>query len=83
MDDRSSVTADTLDCCTSTRIAIRAGLEEVSLWIKQRGSTNVHDNVLTALAILDANAEGIAATDLVAPELTTLTIKDSLRIENY
>ncbi|MCE1084426.1 hypothetical protein HX137_06665 [Pseudomonas sp. 165] len=60
MDDRTSITADTLELLHLNQIAIRAALEEVSLWISQRGSTNVHDNVLSALATLDANVEGIA-----------------------
>lgn len=61
MDDRSSVTADTLELLHINQIAIRAALEEVSLWIKQRGSTNVHDNVLSILYTLDTNAEAIAS----------------------
>lgn len=60
MDDRSSITSDTLELLHLNQIAIRAAVEEVSVWIKQRGSTNVHENVLTALATMDANAEGIA-----------------------
>lgn len=60
MDDRTSITADTLELLHLNQIAIRAALEEVSLWISQRGSTDVHDNVLSALATLDANVEGIA-----------------------
>ncbi|UYP81156.1 hypothetical protein jpw_17875 [Pseudomonas asiatica] len=59
MDDHFPITADTLELLHLNQIAIRAALEEVSLWIAQRGSTNVHDNVLSALATLDANAEGI------------------------
>lgn len=58
MKDR--ITADTLELLHLNQIAIRAALEEVSLWISQRGSTHIHDNVLTALATLDTNAEGIA-----------------------
>jgi len=61
MDDRSSVTADTLELLALNQQALRAGLEELSLWIKQRGSTNVHDNVLTILYTLDTNAEAIAS----------------------
>lgn len=61
MDDHASITADTLELLHLNQIAIRAALEELSLWIKQRGSTNVHDNVLGALATLDTNAEAIAS----------------------
>ncbi|HDS1769472.1 hypothetical protein NPS42_07955 [Pseudomonas putida] len=61
MDDRSSITADTLELLHLNQIAIRAGLEELSLWIGQRGSTNVHDNMLSILQTLDTNAEAIAS----------------------
>lgn len=60
MDDRSSVTADTLELLALNQQALRAGLEELSLWISQRGSTNVHDNMLSILRTLDTNAEAIA-----------------------
>lgn len=59
MDDRSSVTADTLELLALNQQALRAGLEELSLWISQRGSTNVHDNMLSILRTLDTNAEAI------------------------
>ncbi|MQG91328.1 hypothetical protein [Pseudomonas sp. MN1F] len=58
MNDR--ITADALELLHLNQIAIRAAIEEVSLWISQRGSTHIHDNVLTVLATLDTNAEGIA-----------------------
>lgn len=61
MDERSSITADTLELLVINQHALRAGLEELSLWIKQRGSTNVHDNVLSILATLDTNAEAVAS----------------------
>ncbi|MEN5037463.1 MULTISPECIES: hypothetical protein [Pseudomonas] len=61
MDDRISVTADTLELLHLNQTALRAGLEELSLWIKQRGSTNVHDNVLGILQTLDTNAQAIAS----------------------
>ncbi|WP_367237273.1 hypothetical protein VXM67_18525 [Pseudomonas sp. Rh2] len=61
MDDRTSITADTLEQLHLNQIAIRAGLEELSLGIKQRGSTNVHDNMLSILHTLDTNAEAIAS----------------------
>lgn len=61
MDDHKSVTADTLELLHLNQIAIRAALEEMSLWISQRGSTNVHDNILSILHTLDTNAEAIAS----------------------
>lgn len=61
MEDHASVTADVLELLHLNQSALRAGLEELSLWIKQRGSTNVHDNVLSILHTLDINAEAIAS----------------------
>lgn len=60
MEDHASRTADTLELLVLNQQAIRAGLEELSLWIMQRGSTDVHENVVSALATLDMNAEAIA-----------------------
>lgn len=57
MDDRTPLIAVTLELLYLNQIAIRAAVEEVSLWIKQRGSTNV----LSILLTLDTNAEAIAS----------------------
>ncbi|MNJ80486.1 hypothetical protein D3C77_788830 [compost metagenome] len=59
MDEKAATTADTLELLLLNQTAIRAALEEVSLWVSQRGSTAVHDNVLVALRTLDTNAEAI------------------------
>lgn len=59
MDDRTAITADTLELLLLNQQALRAGLEELSLWISQRGSTNVHDNMLSILNTLDTNADAI------------------------
>lgn len=61
MDDHKSVTADMLELLHLNQIAIRAALEEMSLWIAQRGSITVHDNVLSILHTLDTNVEAIAS----------------------
>jgi hypothetical protein len=60
-DDKAAVAADTLELLMMNQIAIRAALEELSLWISQRGSTHIHDNVLGALQTLDTNAEAIGS----------------------
>ncbi|MFR0672718.1 hypothetical protein ACLUUI_00595 [Enterobacterales bacterium AW_CKDN230030176-1A_HGKHYDSX7] len=59
-DDKATVAADTLELLMMNQTAIRAALEELSLWISQRGSTHIHYNVLTAMRTLDANAESIS-----------------------
>jgi hypothetical protein len=61
MDDKAAVTADTLELLMINQTAIRAALEELSLWVGQRGSTHIHDNVLGALQTLDTNAEAIGS----------------------
>lgn len=61
MDDKAAVAADTLELLLINQIALRAALEEVSLWIGQRGSTQVHDSVLAALQALDQHAEAITS----------------------
>ncbi|WP_225935804.1 hypothetical protein [Pseudomonas fakonensis] len=58
-DDKAVVAADTLELLMMNQTAIRAALEELSLWVSQRGSTHIHDNVLGALQTLDTNAQSI------------------------
>ncbi|MNJ57209.1 hypothetical protein D3C77_527900 [compost metagenome] len=60
MDDHALTTADALELLLLNQQALRAGLEELSLWVMQRGSTNVHDNVLSILTMLDTNAQAIS-----------------------
>ncbi len=44
------------------QVAIRAALEELSLWVSQRGSVHIHENVMGALRALDVNADAISAS---------------------
>jgi hypothetical protein len=41
-------------------MALQAALEEVSLWIRQRGSEDIAGNISEALETLNQNAEFIA-----------------------
>lgn len=59
--DKATTTADALELLHLNQIAIRATIEEISTWIRQRGSTNVHENVMTALQTLDTNADAIGS----------------------
>lgn len=61
MDEKSSITADTLELLVLNQIAIRAALEEVSLWVSHRGSVHIHENVMGALASLDTHAKAISS----------------------
>ncbi|QDC05528.1 hypothetical protein FH041_11625 [Pseudomonas sp. SWI7] len=59
--DKDSTTADAIELLHLNQIAIRAAIEEVSTWIRQRGSANIHDNVMAALTTLDTNADAIGS----------------------
>nr|WP_312203253.1 hypothetical protein [Pseudomonas monteilii] len=59
--EKAPLTADALELIHLNQIAIRAAIEELSTWVRQRGSTNVHDNVMTALQALDTNADAIGS----------------------
>ncbi|HDS1709454.1 hypothetical protein [Pseudomonas putida] len=60
MDEKAAITADTLELMLLSQTAIRAALEELSLWVSQRGSVHIHDNVMAALMTLDTHAEAIS-----------------------
>ncbi|WP_144938307.1 hypothetical protein [Pseudomonas alabamensis] len=60
MDHKAEIAADTLELLLLNQTAIRAALEEVSLWISHRGSIQIHDNVMAALMTIDTHAEEIA-----------------------
>lgn len=62
MDDKAAATADALELLMMNQTALRAAIEELSIWIRQRGSVNVHDNAMVALQALDTNANAIAST---------------------
>ncbi|UVL65702.1 hypothetical protein [Pseudomonas sp. B21-031] len=60
MDEQASTTADTLELLLLNQVAIRAALEELSLWVSHRGSVDIHENVMAALTTLDIHAEAIS-----------------------
>ena len=59
MDNATTTTADALELLHLNQIAIRAAIEELRTWVRQRGSTNVHENAMGALQTLDINAGAI------------------------
>lgn len=61
MDDKAASTADALELLIMNQTALRAAIEEVSTWIRQRGSVDTHDNVMVALQALDTNAGAITS----------------------
>ncbi|MFK3774102.1 hypothetical protein [Pseudomonas sp. NPDC089406] len=60
-DDKAAVAADTLEMLMMNQAALRAAIEELSTWIRQRGSVNAHDNAMVALKALDTNADAITS----------------------
>ncbi|MGO4309747.1 hypothetical protein AB4Z35_07675 [Pseudomonas sp. KB_15] len=61
MADNNATIADVLELLLINQDAIAAGLEEVALWIKARGSVDTHENIVTALETLDLNVDAINA----------------------
>lgn len=59
MDDQASTVADTLELLHLNQVALRAALEELSLWVSHRVSVHIHENVMSSLATLDIHAEAI------------------------
>lgn len=59
MTDHNTTIADVLELIALNQIALRAGIEELAKWVLERGSKDIHTNVLTALQTLDLNAKGI------------------------
>lgn len=54
-------TADVLTLLLHNQHALAAAIEEVALWAKASGSSEVHGHAVTALETLDANASAITA----------------------
>ena len=61
MEGRDAAIANALEALHMNQTALRAAVEEVSTWIKQRGSVNTHDNVMTTLEALDLQASVLAS----------------------
>jgi len=59
--DARIATADVLTLLLHNQHALAAAIEEVALWARASGSNEVHENAVTALQTLDANASAITA----------------------
>ncbi|WBM33648.1 hypothetical protein M2J80_04125 [Pseudomonas sp. NY11382] len=60
-EDKAAAIANALEGLYLNQVAIRASVEELSTWVRQRGSVNIHENVMGALQTLDTNADAIAS----------------------
>lgn len=54
-------TADVLTLLLHNQHALAAAIEEVALWVRSTGSSEVHDNAVTVLETIDRNASAITA----------------------
>jgi hypothetical protein len=63
-------TADVLTLLLHNQHGLAAAIEEVSLWVKSTGSSDVHDNAISALEAIDRNASAITASILKIRQLT-------------
>jgi len=61
MEDRDAAIADAIELLHMNQQAIRAGVEEIALWLRARGSENTFENAMVALQALDANADAITS----------------------
>jgi hypothetical protein len=59
--DAHIATADVLTLLLHNQHALAAAIEEGVLWAKASGSSETHENAVTALETLDANASAITA----------------------
>ena len=62
--DAHIATADVLTLLLHNQHALASAIEELSLWAKASGSSEAHENAVTALQTLDANASAITAGTL-------------------
>jgi hypothetical protein len=61
MPDKNEAVANALELMQLNQNGIGAAIEELAKWVAERGSTEIADNAVTALQVLDRNAEGIAS----------------------
>ena len=59
--DARIATADVLTLLLHNQHALAAAIEEVALWARASGSSEVHQNVVNALLTIDENAPAITA----------------------
>jgi hypothetical protein len=61
MSDQNEAIASALELIVVSQNGLGAAIEELAKWVGERGSTDVADNAVTALEVLDRNAQGIAS----------------------
>lgn len=61
MTEKNEAVANALELLMINQNCIGAAIEELAKWIAERGSTDIADNAVTALQVLDLNADGITS----------------------
>lgn len=61
MPNTNEAVASAIELLMINQNGIGAAVEELAKWIAERGSTDIANNAITALEVLDRNAEGIAS----------------------
>lgn len=61
MTDTNEAIANALELLMINQNGIGAAIEELAKWIAERGSVDIADNAVTALTVLDTNAQGITS----------------------
>lgn len=59
--DTAILTADLMTLLWENQLATAAAVDELTLWARSLGATEVYDNVVGALEALDRNASAIAS----------------------
>lgn len=62
MTDKNEAVANALELLMINQNGIGAAVEELAKWIAERGSTDIADNAVTALQVLDLNADSITSS---------------------
>ncbi|MHC8315075.1 hypothetical protein [Pseudomonas sp. LB3P31] len=61
MSEQNEAIANALELLVISQNGIGAAIEELAKWVAERGSVDLADNAVSALQVLDSNAEGIAS----------------------
>lgn len=61
MPNTNEAVASAIELLMINQNGIGAAVEELAKWIAERGSTDIANNAITALEVLDRNAEGIVS----------------------
>lgn len=61
MTEKNEAVANALELLMINQNGIGAAIEELAKWIAERGSTDIANNAVTSLQVLDLNADGITS----------------------